>query len=183
MCHNEIEIIPPQIGDLRQLRVLSLTGNGIGRLPAEIGLLENLQKLYLGDNNLSSLPELVSHLKLLTELNLSGNKFTTFPSIVISLSQLLHLDLSCNLLKSLPNSLIKMKSLSFLSLVGNPEFVNPPEVLEKMHWVEVQGIPLPKGDRAAFQFQLTLEDEDELEGLIRHRASRRLSGRTRRVKK
>ena len=48
--------LPPEIGNLSDLRVLSLDFNELRHLPSEIGNLTNLQVLGLFNNELSSLP-------------------------------------------------------------------------------------------------------------------------------
>ncbi|MEZ4670348.1 MAG: leucine-rich repeat domain-containing protein [Anaerolineae bacterium] len=52
----EINRIAPEIGNLYNLRVLSLSGNQLTELPAEIGNLTHLEYLNLADNHLTKLP-------------------------------------------------------------------------------------------------------------------------------
>ncbi|MGF1601689.1 MAG: leucine-rich repeat domain-containing protein [Thermosynechococcaceae cyanobacterium] len=54
--------VPSGIGQLTNLRSLSLTCNQLSGLPAEIGQLNNLQVLDLDNNQLCSLPLEISQL-------------------------------------------------------------------------------------------------------------------------
>ena len=75
---NEKELngeIPPELGGLIQLQVLSLADNQLsGEIPSELGKLSNLEKLVLTNNLLSGeiSPELTV-INNLEELKLSGN--------------------------------------------------------------------------------------------------------------
>ena len=54
---NRIGSVPPAIGHLTSVQILSLASNKIAQLPAEIGGLENLQELYLsGNTGLRAIP-------------------------------------------------------------------------------------------------------------------------------
>ena len=69
--------IPPEIGNLTNLRSLTLMGTGLtGSIPPEIGNLTNLERLNLEQNQLTgSIPPEIFNLNLL-ELNLRGNQLT-----------------------------------------------------------------------------------------------------------
>src|SRR5690349_13016088 len=51
--------LPPEIGQLGELRVLILSANELSTLPPEIGQLRNLQELNLSINSFSSLPTVI----------------------------------------------------------------------------------------------------------------------------
>jgi internalin A len=51
-----LTILPPEIGQLTNLRSLDLNSNQLSSLPPEIGQLTNLRSLNLFNNQLSSLP-------------------------------------------------------------------------------------------------------------------------------
>merc|ERR1712167_84702 len=84
-------VLPPEMGAMTQLRILSLSNNKIQSLPPEIGNCTELeevwivkntiknwskcQELILRDNKpLKKLPEGISFLPKLTELDLRGTK-------------------------------------------------------------------------------------------------------------
>lgn len=89
----------PAIGDLAELRVLSLPDNLIcGEIPGSIGKLQSLEVLELQGNNFSGkIPRQISYLRSLRLLNLSDNSFSgSIPSKLIGSMKLERIDLSYN---------------------------------------------------------------------------------------
>ena len=58
-----LQSVPPEIGQLAQLRELDLSGNQFTTLPEAVGELTVLQGLYLWNNQLTTLPEAVGRYK------------------------------------------------------------------------------------------------------------------------
>ena len=77
--YNMINLLPPSIGDLHQLRMLRLAHNRLAALPPAIGGLVGLKGLFLDYNNLSRLPEEIGDLTALEDLNLEDNKIVKLP--------------------------------------------------------------------------------------------------------
>src|SRR4051812_44227978 len=71
--------LPPEIGQLAQLRGLDLDGNQLTALPPEIGQLTQLQGLYLRGNQLKMLPSEIGQLTQLRKLDFNGNQLTALP--------------------------------------------------------------------------------------------------------
>ena len=100
--------IPPEIGNLVNLTILSLVDNPsfTGPIPVEIANLVNLTHLNLNNNNLiGDLPSTLGYLTdiesetgmyKLTHLNLSNNQLTGDLYRIRELASLIHLDLSNN---------------------------------------------------------------------------------------
>lgn len=63
--------IQENIGELKKLEVLNISGNSIKKLPDSIGDLTNLKELYLQGNPIRLLPETIAKLKNLEILDLS----------------------------------------------------------------------------------------------------------------
>ena len=68
---NKLYTLPPEIGDLENLRELYLEFNNLTHLPPEIGKLSNLRILEIGRNNLIKIPPEIGNLTGLTELNVA----------------------------------------------------------------------------------------------------------------
>lgn len=84
--------VPPNtIGNLTQLRVLSLRSNGLtGEIPSDFSNLTFLRSLYLQKNQFSGeFPPSLTRLTRLTRLDLSSNNFTG--TIPFSINNLVHL--------------------------------------------------------------------------------------------
>lgn len=71
--HNKLKALPPNIGKLKGLTHLDVSGNELTELPEEIGMLINLKKLLLFDNNIHSLPYEMGYLYQLDTLGVEGN--------------------------------------------------------------------------------------------------------------
>ena len=72
--------LPPELTQLRKMRMMRLCQNGLTCLPESFGALENLEQLSLYQNALSQLPESFSQLKNLKKLNLGWNCFRSIPA-------------------------------------------------------------------------------------------------------
>jgi Leucine-rich repeat (LRR) protein len=123
--------LPAEIGQLKNLRSLDLTGNRrLSSLPAEIGQLKNLQSINLSYNRrLSSLPAEIGQLKNLQSLDISGSSLSKLPPEVGQLKNLRSLDLSYNReLSSLPVEIGQLKNLQSLDLSGNSLSSLPAEI-------------------------------------------------------
>lgn len=71
--HNALEVVPPQISQLRLLELLDLSGNNLSHLPPELGLLTQLKELYVFDNHLTTLPNELGTLHQLQTIGVEGN--------------------------------------------------------------------------------------------------------------
>lgn len=110
------QIPPNTIGNLTQLRVLSLHNNGLtGGIPSDFSNLAFLRSVYLQDNIFSGgFPPSLSKLTRITRLDLSGNKLSgVIPFSINSLTQLTGLflqnnDFSGQIPSINPGSLVEM---------------------------------------------------------------------------
>lgn len=116
--------IPPEIGNLTALEMLSLEGNSLnGPIPAEVGSLTALAHLSLGDNRLTgAIPPEIGDLAALEHLSLGDNhRLTgTIPPEIGDLVALEHLSLGYNRLSgTIPPEVGRLTALEHLSLGGN----------------------------------------------------------------
>jgi Leucine-rich repeat (LRR) protein len=131
---NELSILPPEIGNLTNLQTLDLQVNRLSSLPPEIGNLTNLRQLFAYSNQLSSLPPEIGNLHKLMELYIYDNQLKSLPAEVKNLRNLCRLYLDNNQLQYLPVELGQLYLLAnydscFLGLDGNPLISPPPEVI------------------------------------------------------
>ena len=158
--------IPPEIGELTELRVLNLGGNELkGSIPAELGNLSKLEILVLGDwwaghNELTgNIPPELGNLRNLRILNLSGNHLDgAMPPELGMLSNLEELYLGDNPFEgSIPPEFGKLANLRMLYLGGNlteltgeipPELGNLMNLIElTINWTQLSGrIPASLGN-------------------------------------
>jgi hypothetical protein len=119
LSDTNLTSLPPEIGQLTHLELLSVTGNSFTSLPPEIGQLTNLKVLNLKGNKLTSLPPEIGQLSHLELLSVQGNNITSLPPEIGQLSNLLRLDLSYNQLTSLPPEIGQLSKLRRLDLSYN----------------------------------------------------------------
>ena len=131
--------LPPEIGQLRQLRRLDLSFNELqGGLPPELGQLTNLKFLDLAFNHLDGeLPPELGRLTALEELSLAYNSLRSLPPELGQLTALHTLHLHNNRFSGpWPAELGRLPSLRELSLAHNWELTGPqPPALGPMHRV------------------------------------------------
>ncbi|GLJ52907.1 hypothetical protein SUGI_1127070 [Cryptomeria japonica] len=104
------------------LRTLSLSDNRIVNIPPKILMnMKVLRVLDLSRNGISTLPDCVEDMKLLKVLNLSSTWITEVPGCVRSLKSLLFLDVSfCSSLRQIPVWIGKLKCLQHINTVQSP---------------------------------------------------------------
>ncbi|CAO1626840.1 unnamed protein product [Sympodiomycopsis kandeliae] len=76
---NQFVSLPESLGDLQELRLLSVTNNHLASLPETIGKLSKLRRLLVHNNNLKSLPNSIWNCSSLTSINASSNLLEFFP--------------------------------------------------------------------------------------------------------
>ncbi len=115
-----ISVIPPEIGLLVNLKVLSLSNNSITVIPPEIEFLVNLNTLILDDNSITVIPPEIGLLVNLHFLTLGDNRITVIPPEIGLLVNLVGLRLECNNITVVSPEIGRMVSLETLTLYSNP---------------------------------------------------------------
>ncbi|MES2828079.1 MAG: leucine-rich repeat domain-containing protein [Bacteroidota bacterium] len=151
--HNEISVLPPDIGVLKNLEYFDASHNQIQSLPISFGNYERLEVLRLHDNNIESLPRGLANTPLLHTLSLNRNKqlneasvwnvvtsvprndfraelvetgLTTIPAQVNwSALKFTYLNLDSNRISSLPYSFAEILEPTFITLAKNNFSVAP----------------------------------------------------------
>ena len=115
--------IPPELGDLSELRSLHLYGNDLsGEIPPELGRLTNLDTLDLGDNRLTGgIPPELGRLAALVSLDLSVNRLSgDIPAGIGDLKRLEWLVIADNQLTgSVTETLESLPNLEYVNIEGN----------------------------------------------------------------
>lgn len=127
---HKLTSLPPQIGELSNLRELKLLNNELKDLPPEISKLSNLIELNISSNRLTNVPQVVFKLTALQRLYLWGNDLSSLPDEISELKNLTELTLGQNKLKGLPSGIATLRELKDLSIWGNGLVTVPPEVFE-----------------------------------------------------
>jgi len=140
--------LPPQIGMLTELEVLSLSGNQLTRLPVEIGNMSNLVELALDENRLTWLTPAIGRLASLQILLLSSNKLRSLPAALGDLASLQKLNLDQNQLRRLPPEIAKLTRLRRLNIQNNrltelPAEFAQLESLRDFDWEKLKSGRLP----------------------------------------
>ena len=103
---------------LRNLRTLSLDGNGLTTLPEALGQLP-LTHLSVASNKLTALPASIGRLTALVALNVAHNALSELPEQLGNCCELEVLNAEHNLLTALPASLGECKRLAVLTVDSN----------------------------------------------------------------
>jgi hypothetical protein len=136
LSHNRLKRdIPPDLGDLLNLRVLDLSFNRLtGNVPADLGDLHELVWFDLSFNELDgSISGDLGRMEKLEYFDVSNNLFTdSIPTQLGDLNKLMVLDMSNNgFTGGIPNKLKKLKKLVVLNLSFNKLSGSIPKELGK----------------------------------------------------
>ena len=118
------------IGQLHELKFLTLNNNRIEALPEETCFLRSLKRLAVRYNRLLELPAAIGQLESLESLDLKANRLTYLPASIGQLCYLKHLDLSENSLSQLDPCICDCSRLDRLEVKQNP-LTRPPIALAK----------------------------------------------------
>ncbi len=172
-CFEYLESLPTEIGNLQELEKLIIdNGNGCQMnitLPPSIGQLQKLRVLTLHGalsdtqpnpgspghpTRRKSLPQTLANLRNLEELDLSGNgsAIRVIPPQIASLHKLRSLQLDFNDIRVVPSFISKLTNLKELSLNAEHHGLNLPDSLAAL-----EGLKVSLGNN-----YLTLKDQDNL---------------------
>ena len=153
---NSITQIPPNIGNLNNLKIFNMMGNLLQELPTTMAKMSSLEELYLNfnailninpetftegsfpnlkvldisDNAIQHLPPTIGNIQSLEKLNISSNYLSVLPSKFYTLYNLSELQMNyCGLTDIDPN-IKNLKKLKILGLALNQIDSIPPAIAE-----------------------------------------------------
>ncbi|XP_030924530.1 TMV resistance protein N-like [Quercus lobata] len=140
-CSN-FDNLPKNLGNLKDLYHLDLSGTGIKELPSSIDGLTTLNSLTLTNcKNLVCLPSTICSLNSLECLGLCGcSNFDNLPKNLGNLKDLYHLDLSGTGIKELPSSIDGLTTLNSLTLTNCKNLVCLPSTICSLNSLECLGL-------------------------------------------
>ncbi len=107
---KNISTIPPEIGNLDQLRTLSFLSNSIIDLPAEIGNLSKLINLDVSFNDLTTIAPEIGNLSGLKYLSLNNNELLEIPEEIGNLTSLRFFRVNRNPLTTIPQKVCDLEN-------------------------------------------------------------------------
>jgi len=116
---NKIEVIPDEISQLENLKVVYLDGNCLSEISTAFFELKEIEVLTLNNNQLKKIPDEIGSLINLKRLHISSNQLTELPTTIGQLEKLEHLYVSKNLISSLPDELGMLANLTQLNMFDN----------------------------------------------------------------
>lgn len=111
--------IPRNLFDLKNVKRLILSSNGITKIPKEIGNLINLDSLRLYNNKISELPDEFTQLKNLRYLSFRLNRLAEIPKQIFQFKNLTHLDCSYNTIVEISFEISNLENLYWMSVIKN----------------------------------------------------------------
>ncbi|XP_050257401.1 disease resistance protein RPV1-like isoform X23 [Quercus robur] len=135
---SNFDNLPENLGNLKGLKNLHLSGTAIKELPSSIDGLTTLTSLTLNDcKNLVCLPSTICSLKLLECLDLYGcSNFDNLPENLGNLKGLKNLHLSGTAIKELPSSIDGLTTLTSLTLNDCKNLVCLPSIICSLNSLE-----------------------------------------------
>jgi small GTP-binding protein len=125
---QELKIFPLEICNLSKLKKLNLGNTNIEHIPSEIKQLKNLTHLNLSSCLFSKFPIYVCNLSNLEELYIGSNQIKELPSDIKKLKKLTTLIMYSNFLSKLNDSIKELKNLKYLDLDRNKFKKFPKEI-------------------------------------------------------
>jgi Leucine-rich repeat (LRR) protein len=117
-AQNHFEIVPPVLGTLPSLFMLSFKSNKIQEVPDE-SLSPSIGWLILTDNKIRRIPSSIGKLRGLRKLMLAGNEISDIPIELSFCTELELMRISSNQLNILPPHLLNLPKLSWLAFADN----------------------------------------------------------------
>jgi len=134
---NGVTTLPPEIKELKNLRVLNLIkAYGLTSLPPEIGQLPKLEELHAPLTELEAIPRELCNAKALKLLDVSTTRVSKLPREIGRLTTLEELDVHSTAITTLPDSLCNLTNLKVLNISYLPHLTKLPENMGNLQNLE-----------------------------------------------
>eukprot|EP01080_Neovahlkampfia_damariscottae_P008651 gene8651-598_t len=148
----DIENIPVEICQFKNLTNIQITNCNIRMIPMEISNLINLEKLNLSHNQIVEIPPNICNLKELNHLDLSHNQIRRLNESIFELTNLKELNFEDNLIREISTSILKLEKLSFLNISKNKIWKPIDDIQEYMYNVPIAHFDF-EGDKSLINFK------------------------------
>ncbi|UCG04483.1 MAG: leucine-rich repeat domain-containing protein [Candidatus Heimdallarchaeota archaeon] len=118
---QNMDYIPKELWNFKNLEVLNLVNNGLIEIPEEIGTLSSLRVLYIGGNKIKLLPRSIKNLKDLIYFYLLEDNLLDVPKEIGDLTNLKELSIASKETDSIPDEIIKLKEKGCRIYFNNEE--------------------------------------------------------------
>lgn len=125
LAHNKLRTLP-NLGGLKQLKVLPVYGNELEEVSEWVGEMSSLERLDLSSNKLVAIPASIFSCPKLNTLIIRHNQIVSLPDLENPTCTIAHIDLRDNQLTSVPQWLMHNGMID-LKAVQNP-WLHPDEV-------------------------------------------------------
>ncbi|XVF81807.1 hypothetical protein PTKIN_Ptkin15bG0185800 [Pterospermum kingtungense] len=141
LCHTGVEEVPDSIGDLQQLRELSLICSSVIKISSNLSRLNSLAELDLHGCQITEFPKVPGNL---VNLCLCSTQIEEVPSYIGCLDNLRRLDMSNTRIQNLPSSIVRLDALKVIVLSDCPNITTFPNFPEKIEEVYMQRTSIEK---------------------------------------
>ncbi len=117
--NQNIKVLPPELFELKGLKVLSIVYTPIEHLPKAIEKLDRLEHLEISKAGLKTIPNEIGQLASLEVLEIVHNQLQAVPSVISALSSLKSLALTGNEIQEIPVAFEFPGDLRYLALGNN----------------------------------------------------------------
>lgn len=117
--NEKMRSIPPEIGQLKNLRVLNVSGTNLTELPEEIGECLMLEEITANASQFRSIPNSIGQLERLRIINFAYNQIDSIPQSISNCTYLVRLNLSSNSITTVPNGFGSLVNLTYCNLSHN----------------------------------------------------------------
>lgn len=153
LMSDEAVSLPPQIGELKKLKVLNIQNLNLKTVPSTIKNVKQLEVIWLPP--LQVYPKELNQLPVLEEIYLAGLKHQTIPEAVLSISGLKKLKVGKGINDIIIDTyqfnnlngigrLTELEKLEILDVASCDQFLIPAEIqqLKKLKKLKIVGLPL-----------------------------------------